>query len=121
MEEKKVNMKNNTELENYLDKIPQRNEELSWTVENDTVTLEIENNGIFNTIAQKLFKKPKISYVHLDETGSFLWPLIDGKKTVADFGEALKEKFGDKAEPLYERLCKYFEILESYNFIRWNN
>lgn len=112
-------MKKNKEPQNYLDKIPKRNENLSWSVENDIVTLEIENNGVFNTIAQKLFKKPKISYVHLDEVGGFLWQQIDGQKTVADFGEALKEKFGDKAEPLYERLCKYFEILESYNFIRW--
>ena len=30
-------------------------------------TLEIENKGIVNKICQKLFKKPKISYVHLDK------------------------------------------------------
>ena len=29
----------------------------------------------------------------------------------------VKEKFGDEAEPLYERLAKFFQILESYNFI----
>ena len=29
----------------------------------------------------------------------------------------LKEKFGEKAEPLYPRLAKYFQILESYGFV----
>ena len=33
----------------------------------------------------------------------------------------LEEKFGEKANPLYERLAKYFQILESYHFIDWNN
>lgn len=120
MEEEKV-MKKNKETQNYLDKVPKRNENISWTVENDIVTLEIENSGIFNTIAQKLLKKPRISYIHLEEIGSLLWQLIDGEKSVFDFGEDVKEMFGDKAEPLYERICKYFEILESYNFIRWKD
>ncbi len=120
MEEEKV-MKKNKEPQNYLDRVPKRNESISWSVENDIVTLEIENTGVFNTIAQKLFKKPRISYIHLEEMGSFLWQLIDGKKSVFDFGKDVKEKFADKAEPLYERICKYFEILESYNFIKWKD
>lgn len=103
--------------ENYLDKKPKR-ADLKWSAnEEGTVTLEIENKGVFNTIAQKLFKKPKISYVHLDEMGSFLWPHLDGTKTVSELGTLVSEKFGDKAEPLYPRLIKYFQILESYNFI----
>ena len=108
------------ESENFLEKIPVRNEIYKWkTDENDMVTLEIENKGIFNKIAQKLFKKPKISYVHLDEMGSFIWPLIDGEKSVFDLGSYVEEKFGEDAEPLYPRLTKYLSILESYGFIEW--
>lgn len=107
--------------ENYLDKKPIR-ADLKWSAdENGIVTLEIENKGIFNTIAQKLFKKPKISYVHLDEMGSFLWPHLDGKKTISELGTLVSEKFGDAAEPLYPRLIKYFQILKSYNFIKENS
>ena len=52
--------------------------------------------------------------------GSFLWPLLEGEKTVSEIGQAVKEEFGDKAEPLYERLVKYLEILKSYRFIQLN-
>ena len=103
--------------ENYLDKIPQKGD-FKWTTHDDgIVTLEIENKGIVNKICQKLFKKPKISYVHLDKTGSFVWPIIDGEKTILDISEDVKKEFGDEAKPLYERLCKYFQILQSYGFV----
>lgn len=106
---------------NYLDLVPQINEGLNWNKdENGIVTLEIENTGLFNRIAQKIFKKPKISYVHLDELGSFVWLLIDGKTNIGDMGISVKERFGEKAEPLYEKLAKYFQILKSYNFIVLN-
>ena len=67
---------------NYLDLIPQRAETLRWHTDEATglITLEVENTGVFNTIAQKVFHKPRTTQVHLDETGSYLWPLIDGQK-----------------------------------------
>ena len=106
---------------NYLDLVPQINEGLNWNKdENGIVTLEIENTGLFNRIAQKVFKKPKWSFVHLDELGSFVWLLIDGKTNISDMGVSVKEHFGEKAEPLYEKLAKYFQILKSYNFIVLN-
>ncbi|MFA7636204.1 MAG: PqqD family protein [Monoglobales bacterium] len=111
--------KNRKAQENYLEKIPVR-ADIKWSVDADkNVTLSIENKGLFNRIAQKFFKKPKISYVHLDETGSFIWPLIDGEKSIIELGQELEGEFGEKANPLYERLATYFRILESYGFIVW--
>lgn len=112
--------KRNVTSENYLERKPIRNENLGWKEDNGNVTIEIENKGVFNTLAQKLFRKPKISYVHLDEMGSFIWPIIDGEKTITEIGEVVREHFGENANPLYERLVKYFQILESYRFIKWN-
>lgn len=107
--------------ENYLDKIPSRPETIGWkTDENSIVTLEIENKGVFNFLAQKLLKKPKISYIHLDELGSFVWTVMDGERNIAELAEEVKAKFGDAANPLYERLAKYFQILDSYGFVKWN-
>lgn len=111
-------MKKQTINENYLDKIPVISEKLSCKVNDDgIVTLAQENTGIMNKIAQKLFKKPKISYIHLDELGSFIWQLIDGETSIFKMGEPVKERFGEKAEPLYPRLAKYISILESYGFV----
>lgn len=113
--------KKNIIPENYLERIPVRKEGIAWSADaGGLVTLEIENKGIANKIAQKLLKKPKISYIHLDETGSFVWPLIDGNKSILDIGSLVDGHFGEKAHPLYERLAKYFQILDSYNFITWS-
>ncbi len=112
--------KQNNKSENYLERRPMRQERIAWSADEEgIVTLDIENTGFFNRLAQKLFKKPKVSHVHLDKMGSFVWPLIDGEKDIIALGELVKEHFGDEAEPLYERLCKYFQILESYSFIQW--
>ena len=106
--------------ENYLDKVPVRNEKINWTADDSgIVTLEVQNRGIFNFIAQKLLKKPPVTYVHLDVYGSFVWMLTDGKTDVFEIGKKTEEKFGDEAKPLYERLVKFFQILESYRFIGW--
>lgn len=107
---------------NYLDNVPVRSEKIKWSKDSDeTVTLEIENKGIFNRIFQILFKKPKISYIHLDKTGSFVWPLIDGERDITALGKFVDEKFGEEAHPLYERLAKFFQILESYGFVSMKN
>ena len=106
--------------ENYLERIPKRPEKYAYTIgEDGIVTLEIENKGVFNKIAQKFFKKPKISYVHLDEMGSFIWPIMDGKMDITEIGKLVDKEFGEKAHPLYERLAKYFQILDSYGFVEW--
>ncbi len=104
--------------ENYLTRKPRRKEGLSWeTGEDGKVTLAVENKGFFNRLFQLLLKKPKISYIHLDEMGSFLWPLLEGKEDLIALGEKVKEAFGEKAEPLYPRLSQYISILESYGFL----
>ena len=65
--------KKNIISENYLENKPYRKEEFKWTVDEEgIVTLEIKNEGFFNKIAQKLLKKPPVTYVHLDENGSFV-------------------------------------------------
>ncbi len=102
---------------NYLEKVPLRSHLIDWKEKDGIITLEIENKGWANRLAQRLFGKPKTSFVHLDEMGSFLWPLLNGEKNIIELGVLVKEHFGEKAEPLYERLARYFQILESYHFI----
>lgn len=105
---------------NYLEKIPARKEGIDWDKNEDgKVTLHIKNTGLMNKIAQKLFKKPEVSHIYLDEMGSFVWPILDGKMDIIAIGKLVKAEFGEKAEPLYERLAKYFQILDSYGFVGW--
>ena len=112
--------KKNVISKNYLEKIPMRKTGIDWDKnEEGKVTLHIKNEGLMNKLAQKLFKKPEVSHIYLDDIGSFVWPILDGNKDIIALGELVKAEFGDKAEPLYERLAKYFQILDSYNFIEW--
>ena len=105
---------------NYLDFIPVYNPDVRFEIDSKKqVTIFQKNKGLFNKIAQKFFKKPKVSYVHLDEMGSFIWPVMDGEKDITEIGKLVEEKFGETAHPLYERLAKYFQILDSYGFVEW--
>lgn len=104
--------------ENYLEKIPRHKEGLCWSQDDSgIVTLEMENRGVANRIAQILFKKPKVSFIHLEEFGSFIWLSIDGNRDITAIGKLVREKFGEKAEPLYERLAQYIKTLHTNGFI----
>lgn len=105
---------------NYLECIPMRAEQLYWSAdERGLVTLHVENKGFFHYVTQKVFRRPRVSLVKLDELGSFVWQLADGRESMLDLGEAVRERFGSGAEPLYERMAKYFQILDRCAFIEW--
>ena len=37
-----------------------------------------------------------------------------------ELGKEVVAHFGEEAAPLYERLAKFFQVLESYHFIKLN-
>lgn len=114
--------KKTAQKENYLEKTPLLSTSLEWSEEDGgLVTLHVQNKGFFKRLTQILIKKPKVSHIHLDEFGSFIWLAIDGEKNLFKIGEELEEHFGDKAKPTYERLSQYFRMLENYKFIVWKN
>ena len=108
------------EAENYLERVPVRSERIKWSQdEQRKVTLDIENRGAMNRIAQLLLRKPKVSHIHLDGIGSVVWPLIDGERNIIAIGEIVEAELGELVQPTYERLAKFFQILDSYGFIGW--
>ncbi len=110
--------KKDKQSNNYLNYIPVHNDAFSYEMDEDgKVTILVENKGPFNRMAQVLFKKPKVTKIHLDEMGNFIWPLMDGKRTVYEIAQLVKNEFGEKAEPLYNRLVQYMRNLESYQFV----
>ena len=105
----------------YGSVIPEHSAEIAWTAdENGIVTLDVENKGVFNRIFQLILKKPKVSHIHLDELGSFVWRSIDGQRSVAQLCELVESELGEKASPAGERLVKFLEILKEYKFISMN-
>ncbi len=113
-----IAMKKKTVSGNYLDFVPVHSETCQYETGNEgKVTIYVENKGVFHWIARKLFHRPRISQIHLDEMGNFIWPLMDGDRTVQDIAELVRGEFGEKAEPLYNRLVQYIRNLESYGFV----
>lgn len=104
--------------DNYLDFIPVFNPKNDWSAdESGIVTIHMVHRGFYASIAQKFFHTPRVSHIKLDEYGSFLWQQIDGKRTVGQLAQRMKAQFGDGAEPLYDRLVKYMQILRNNEFI----
>lgn len=103
---------------NYLEFIPVHNKNIRYeTNDNNEITIFQENKGFFHWIAQKCFKRPRFSQIHLDPMGNFIWPLMDGQRNLLEIADCVKEHFGAEAEPLYDRLVQYIKTLESYGFI----
>ena len=106
--------------ENYLERRPMRVSEISWSLgEGGAVILHIINRGFFHRAAQLLFRRPRISHVKLDALGSLVWTLADGRQSLLQLGEAVREQFGAQAEPLYERLVVFVHTLEDCRLICW--
>ncbi|MCU0413769.1 MAG: PqqD family protein [Ignavibacteriaceae bacterium] len=67
---------------------------------------------IMSKIIKSRFFKAK-----LDEFGTETWLEMDGTKSVQSVSEHLQKKFGDKINPVEERLTKFLSELYKYNFI----
>jgi hypothetical protein len=69
-------------------------------------------DNIMSKIIKSRFFKAK-----LDEFGTATWLEMDGNKSVQLISEHLSEKFGEKINPVDERLTKFLSELYKYNFI----
>lgn len=104
---------------NYLDFIPVKNPEIeSTTDEHNHVTVFIEWKGFYHKVAQKFFRRPRVSDIKLDELGSFVWLSIDGTKDVHQISRELDARF-PKMEKSLSRLIKFLEILHDNHLIHW--
>lgn len=67
----------------------------------------------------KRFGKSTHFKIHLDDFGSFVWEQCDGNQRVEQIGESLRNEFGNKVEPVYERLCAFVKIMAYQKFITY--
>jgi Coenzyme PQQ synthesis protein D (PqqD) len=102
---------------NYLELTPVRNYEY-----------EVENNGLISVFVPKFdikwldrilsgIIKSRFFKAKLDEFGTETWLEIDGVKSVQMISNQLSKKFGEKINPVDERLTKFLSELYKYNFI----
>ncbi len=91
--------------------------------ENRLVTiLEKQDHKIQRFFRKLKFKIPLYKEIDFDEISSEVFLQIDGDKTVKEIGDNLEKKYGEKVNPLYERLliflnhiyinCEYIEKID---------
>ncbi len=102
---------------NYLDYVPVHNTNHTWEEKEGIVTINMVHTGFYSTIAQKFFHTPKVSHIKLDVYGSFVWKAINGKNSVYQIAELVKKEYGEQANPLYDRLVKFMQILRNNKFV----
>lgn len=103
---------------NYLHYIPAISGKNTWdAAEDGLVTIHMVHRGFYAWVAQRFFHRPRVSHIALDAMGSFIFRHIDGQRTVGQLAELVREKFGQDAEPLYDRLVQYMRILQNNGFI----
>ena len=69
----------------------------------------------------RLPKDKKFLKVPLEERGSFLWSLLDGKRTVGDLVGDFVVRFPEESDKAGERVAGYLYNLEQNGFIRFLN
>ncbi len=102
---------------NLLDFCPQPQVQCTTNDQGDIILLAPKFRNRF--LAKYLLPRLKSQFfkIKLDEFGSWVWNEIDGKKTVYQIGLSMDEKFGKRADPVFERLGYFINILARYRYI----
>lgn len=102
---------------NLLELVPVQN--IKWEKTNKGLIVLLKPKIKHPFFAKHILTRLKNPFykVRLDELGSFIWEQCDGVQTVRDLASNLREKFGEKVEPLYDRLASFLQSLEKNQFI----
>jgi len=80
------------------------------------------SSGLLGRFLQPRLKETK-KYIRipLEERGSFLWDLIDGKRTAGDMAEAFRDKFPEENDQVPERVATYLYQMADNKLIKFVN
>jgi hypothetical protein len=57
--------------------------------------------------------------IRLDECGSFAWRRLDGRCTVGDLAQHLRDRFGDAVEPAEQRLGRLIRVMRREGLVEY--
>jgi len=102
---------------NLLELVPVRN--IKWEKDERDLIVLLKPKFSHPFLKKHLLFRMKKPYykITLDDVGSSVWKLCDGRLTVKKIGESLKDEYKEKIEPLYDRLSLYLQNLERNRFI----
>jgi hypothetical protein len=112
---------NSEEIPNLLELIPERLVECNKTSDGLTHLVVPKFRGKrFGKFLTGRLRHPTWK-LDLDEVGTFVWDQIDGRTKVEMISEKMKNHFGDKVEPVYDRLNLFLFTMRKEELIRFKN
>ena len=60
-------------------------------------------------------------HLKLDRTGTFAWKRLDGRTTVRELAEALRQAHGEGAEPVEQRLGAFIRLLHREGLVSYRD
>lgn len=104
---------------NLLDMVPLPEPAINWTqTEAGLVQLVVPRNGIVDRLVRPFAHTPHSLRVDLDAYGSTVWLAINGQRDLYAIGQLVRKTHGAEAEPLYERLGAFINLLKNNRLIR---
>lgn len=93
-----------------------------WREDEGIVTLLVPRfgRGRLGAFLDRRFHLPPYR-VQLDAIGSFIWKRCDGESLVIEIGSALEREFGDRIQPMQDRLVLFLRKLTRGRFLRVGN
>ena len=105
-------------MQRLISLYPVRNK-VTWEDNSGNVVLIYPKN--FTKFESWLHKKiggPDMIRRPLDEVGSKIWLMCDGKHNISTICAELDEQYHEEIEPVLDRVVKFLEILLSLNLVR---
>jgi len=91
-----------------LDKIPQKNTELAWRV--------IDSEAVIIPLDEQTSDSEKINF--LNETGTRIWELIDGKNSIKDIVVRIVKEYEIDEEEGKKEVINFIKKLERKNLVK---
>ena len=85
----------------------------------DVIIPRYGDNAIGRLLKKVLSNRPL--RIHLDDIGTSVWQMCDGRRTVHEIGRSLHDRFGDRIEPVYDRLEEFLKQIKRAGIIDLEN
>jgi hypothetical protein len=104
-------------MQRFLTVYPVR-QPVKWEIENERVILIYPKNFTkFENWLHDRIGGPDIIQRPLDEVGSKIWLMCDGKHTIEYICTELDEQYREEIEPVLDRVWKFLEVLLKQNLV----
>lgn len=107
-------------IRNFYELVPRRKREYDELAGGAVeVLLPRYGTGVVGRVL-KYFLNSKPVRVRLDDVGARVWRLCDGRRSVLDIGAAVRDAFGERVEPVNDRVAAFLDQMHKTGLIEWN-